>query len=228
MGGSGASAGATGVGGCVQAPCINIGLSCPDGNIVTPPCGCPECSCEGVECGSRDCEPWQVVTHLPGACCDSCETPPPPPECAGAPCIAPLGCEVGFELTREPGACCNSCRLMDRRGCCELGCPPAGCPPGYAPDPCLGGCVPDPNWCKSSADCVLAVDVSLCCACPEAASARRMAENPCLVPPGSTLPIPAGCDNHALCDSIACEPCPEDPGGVLCDRATCVATQTLP
>jgi hypothetical protein len=210
-GGTGATSGtgttgganATGGNGCFEAPCIPV--ECPDGKLIPRECACPFCSCEDVACTSADCPAGQVPTRLPGACCDSCVDAPPLPGCSSVMCLVERECGPDRVWERPVGACCAGCVPTEPTACPEILCSPIECPRGYVAgdgsNGCCSECVPDPDFCETDYDCLIAKNLTDCCACDQAVSVRRYDEDLCLSARRLTRPIPAECAAPADCDS---------------------------
>lgn len=222
-GGSGASSGSGGAAGEVtageggsngdgdgdadgdDAGMIDAGSGCVVGGVVYPdgsgdiPAedGCNTCSCNAgaLGCTKIACPDACVVARNLDSCCDD-YVAASLSEVAVEECLVPYPATAVDPLLLDrcfPGAECAAVlcapETPDSRIAATSG---SGC--GYA-DECAG---PD--------DCVLATDISACCACPSSMPASLVEREPCLVAVGEDPPIDNKCP---VCNTlIACEPCP--------------------
>lgn len=134
--------------------------------------------------------------------------------CDGAECGPPIECELGSSWQRLPGACCGAClRDPGPIGCLDIACLELDCVPGYtAGNPSNGGCcyecVPDPLYCVTNDDCLIAIKESEgCCPCPQVISRRLYEEDLCWSGPTDRI-SPIGC-GFTACGDVSCEPCPD-------------------
>jgi hypothetical protein len=113
--------------------------------------------------------------------------------------------------------------------CIELACPEPNCPAGYVPGDALGGCchdcVPDPLYCASDADCVVADRPRGCCGCAEAISVRALDDDPCWFTLDNPRQIPEDCYPEAYCDAV-CGACLEISGPACIDNRCTTLTPT--
>jgi hypothetical protein len=169
--------------------------------------------CSTVACNLVGCPPNSTLVTLVGQCCPSCQAIDS--SCASVSCLS-VNCPSGFVPRREPGACCDTCAALPGAGypTCGGTCGPVSlpttCPIGYHytyPDwSCCGTCEPDPNYCESANDCMLATKDSGCCSCSTSISNRLYADDPCYSSPNAPRPVPAYCTPQYHCD-MACAPC---------------------
>lgn len=199
------------------------GTPCPDGRLETRPgeC-CPVCVCD-VACAPVSCPNGRLETPR-GYCCPRCiET-----LCEGVTCDAPIDCGDGRTFTRPDGACCSGCipDAPNTVGCVAIECPQENrCAAGFIRGDLLGGCcyecLPDPLYCDSDDDCVLANRPRSCCGCPEVISTRALDDDACWYSVLDPRPVPEECFLDAACDA-ACAPCP-DPGVTACVNNRCMS-----
>ncbi|HEY3495857.1 MAG TPA: hypothetical protein VGK73_14265 [Polyangiaceae bacterium] len=223
--GTASLAGTSGVAGCAAQPCPEP--ICPDGVLVSEPCGCTHCSCENVDCSYEECPTGFVPARPEGACCDVCVAIN---GCDGVLCEPPVECAPGYLWQRPPGACCGACRPAEGTfGCDDIACPDLECSLGYTVgNPSNGGCcyecVPDPLYCVTNDDCMIATKRVGCCFCPEVISRRLYQEDLCWEAGDGRFP-PFEC-GFTACD-VACAPCP-DTGEPWCIENQCQSAWVPP
>jgi hypothetical protein len=180
-------------------------------------------NCFNVDCAYPVCDDGQMPITPAGQCCPIC--PPTPPTCLGVSCEPVMACPMGYEQKRLPGACCEGCYATPGGvGCVDIACPPNNCPLGYVPGSVYGGCcydcVPDPLFCDSITDCVIADRPRPCCGCPEAITTREYAQDACWSAVDMPRMIPQECYPQFTCDAV-CGACPP-PGKALCAEHRCI------
>jgi hypothetical protein len=214
-GGSTAKAGTSSTGGdCANVLCARLAAPplCEGELVIQPGQCCPTCSCDAIDCAYPVCEDGAEPVVEPGRCCPTC--PPPQPSCAAVQCQPVMDCGPSHMLAKPPGACCEGCipTMPGGVSCTLLPCPDGNpCPAGYVRGDVLGGCcndcLPDPLYCSSAADCVVADKPRSCCGCPEPISIRQYNDDPCWSAPDSPRPIPEECFPDAMCGAV-CGACP--------------------
>jgi hypothetical protein len=144
--------------------------------------------------------------------------------CVQVPCVNILPeCPDGNIVVPTCGCATCSCEGLT---CTTPDCP-AGEVPGRLPGACCDSCIPDPNTCDISQDCVIGKNVKNCCPCPEAISRLKAADDVCWeVQNEPPHPVPSSCYPEA-CPAVECV-CPQAPAGVDCFENQCVATYPVP
>ncbi len=76
----------------------------------------------------------------------------------------------------------------------------------------------DPNACRGDDDCVVAVDLDLCCSCPRAVNLTFEAQSECTAPWPYEDEVPAECT-----PALECQACPQcnAPDGAACVTGIC-------
>lgn len=217
--GGSASAGKSSGGGSSKAGTSSGGAGSTGGSVSGGGAG-P--NCEAVDCAAVDCSDDYVSVLAPGACCPTCQ--PKLGGCENVTCEPVKDCGPGYAFTQPAGACCAGCFPSGTgTACTDIACLDPKCPLGYVPGEIYGGCcydcVPDPLFCETPDDCVLADKPRSCCGCPEAITLRQYQAEPCWSASSEPRMIPQSCYPQAICDAI-CGPC-EDAGAATCIDHRC-------
>ncbi len=186
--------------------------------------------CRTVDCEFPVCADGYTSVTLSGYCCPSCIANEP--ACQSVICATPY-CPNGYTVGREPGACCDTCiatATATKPNCTADKCStPTSCSPGYVvtntPWTCCPTCAPDPNYCETDSDCILAKDAG-CCSCTVSISTRRYAADPCYSVVGSPRVVPASCAPQSNCD-MPCYACAPN-NYPVCTNQTCSAVYDYP
>ena len=167
--------------------------------------------CTLVDCSAQQCPAGYESVTLAGSCCPTCVLQAS--ACNSVTCLVP-NCPSGYTVGREPGACCDTCSASATAtppNCEAVDCgTPVSCALGYVvtntPWTCCPSCAPDPNYCETDADCVVATRYGQCCTCPTSISTRRYTEDSCYYAASSPRLLPTACGSQVAC-AVTCGAC---------------------
>jgi hypothetical protein len=151
-----------------------------------------------------------VVAQRIDECCTSW-VPVTRAEAFRDPCLVAFG---------EPPANNAGAQACLPEFCPELICPILPVPSHVAEPVGPNGACAFVEECSAEAECVIAVDMSRCCPCPEALPETLVEREPCVIL-ASTSALPDGCLNLCPADCIECPDVPEPScsardGGAAC------------
>jgi len=182
-------------------------------------------------CGDGVCSSFEDKCN----CLQDC----PPSECAGdgepvyyRPIDGPVRCcnansGIKYDYRIEDGACTVISGQFSPVGVCVEGwqktCGDSSCGPGEdrcsCPQDCNGSVVQD---CKDSSECVVAVNLANCCACPVVISKNRLGSVYVVYEQGKDYSSVLSSD----CRNVVCSPC-APVGSVACQSGKCVDARIL-